>query len=76
MTLYRAGGEGGGKQEMGRLREAHSYGEQAGREEGCRCEKDTLGLGPEAGGEGGSVMQDGGLRGRGRRALARPRRLI
>lgn len=52
MTLYSAGGEGGGKQEMGRLREAHSYGEQAGRGEECICEKDTLGLGPEAGGEG------------------------
>lgn len=37
---------------MGRLGEAHSYGEQAGGGEGgCVCEKGYLGLGPEAGGE-------------------------
>ena len=47
MTLYRAGGVGGGKQEMGRLGEAHSYGEQAGGGERRRADvKRTLGIRP------------------------------
>lgn len=47
MTLYRAGGEGGGKQEIGRLGEAHSYGEQAGGGAGRGVDvKRTLGIRP------------------------------
>ena len=47
MTLYRAGGEGGGKQEMGRLGEAHSYREQAGGGAGRGVDvKRTLGIRP------------------------------
>lgn len=48
MTLYRAeGGGGGGKQEMGRLGEVHSYGEQAGGGRGRGADmKRTLGIRP------------------------------
>lgn len=46
MTLYRAGGEEGGKQEMGRQGEAHSFGEQAkGGRRGVDVKR-TLGIRP------------------------------
>lgn len=73
MTLYRAGGEEGGKQEMGRLGEAHSFGEQAQGEGRGADVKRTLGIRPQSWRGGSSMVQDVGLGGR---ALARPRRLI